>query len=756
MSFQPPFPLPLILGLVLAAAVLGAWSARRAPESRAWHVLLRLGSVLLLGLILLNPVKRSEVDVPGLARTRLLVDTSASMGAFGRTARAEAAIAATKAACPPNAQPDVVRFSDQIDGPADGVRTHLGGALLTLLKETSRSETGAITLISDGVTEDEALLAEASAMAREQRIPISVLDPGADAPVNLALSALRTPRTVRAGETAEVRVRVQSSKPGALPAGAQVVLLDPQGGIAARAPLTGAASQEVTLSFQPLAGDQRYTVQINGSPEGSLADDNTLSFQLEGGGRALRILYVEGTPWTEPLGDDIVVKLLPIAWGKAGLQVDCWFMEDQVNEGGRLLHASSLGGKDYSGQITFDDSQLPTDREWWDSFDLYVVSDVNRKLFTPDMINWVREAVTERGAGFVMIGGNTSFDTGGWQNTAWEKIIPAAIREHGRGMIWTSMQGQVPQEARSHPLWQIDPNPDLNNLILDAHPRFLGYHRILKEKPGATVLLQSTGGEKQPLIMVQQYGRGRAMAFLSDAAGGWGAQYENWGPESLSTNLRMAAKNAPGAAELIRGEMERYTGKERLRRYYEKFWQNAAQWLAAGSVSTRDRTAELRAAADRTAGVLRIDTRTGLQASRAEVRFGTQNGQLARQEGTSTWSGTLPLPAHLSGAAPLSVEAALRAPEGDKSEALPVGAAEVTGEFLATAPRRDLLEKLARETGGKVLAGPEAVAAAAAELAREGRVQATRTDPAWAHAWLWLAVFGLLGAEWTLRRRHGS
>lgn len=761
MSFQPYFPVVIIGLLVLAAVVLGVWSARRAPDARRWHVLLRLAALLLLGLILLNPVTRNEVEIPGLAKARLFVDTSASMSAFGRSARAEQALDAAKAACPANAQPDVVRFSDQIDGAIDGVRTHLSASLLTLLRETSRSETAAVTLISDACTDDDAALGDVIALARERRIPIHVLDPGPDAPANLALSRLRAPRTVRVRENVEVRARVSCSQADAVPAGAQVTVADSKGVIVGRASLAKAATQEVAINFPPRAGDQRYTMRIVGSPPGSLQEDDTLSFQIDGGGRPQRVLYLEGTPWTERLGADIVVKLLPIAWSKAGLQVDCWFMEDQLNSGGKLIHASSLGGKDYSGPITFDDQELSTERSWWDSFDLYVISDVNRELFTPEMIDWVRDAVIERGAGFVMIGGNTSFDTGGWQKTAWEKIIPAAILESGRGMIWSTIFGQVPPEVRSHPVWQIDPDAAINDMIIDAHPYFMGYHRILKAKPGATVLMQNQAADKQPLIMVQQYGRGRAMAFLSDAAGGWGVQYENWGPPTLNSNLainqRMSATSNPqDLTSLIQAEQARHSAPSGVRHYYEKFWQNSAQWLAAGSLSTKDRTAELRANADGAAGVLRVTARTGLQATRGELNFSGRTGQLVRDANAGTWSGAMSLPNHLGNAAPLELGALLRAADGDREERIFIGSREVSAEFMATAPRRDLLEKLARETGGSVLKGPQAVGALASELALDGRTLSVRTDPAWATPWLWLVIFVLLGVEWGLRRLHGS
>lgn len=761
MSFQPFFPVAVIGLVLLVAAVLGVWSARRAPDARRWHVLLRLAVLLLLALILLNPVIRTEVEVPGLARARLFVDTSASMRAFGRSTRADLALDAAKAACPANAQPDVVRFSDQIDGAIDGVRTHLGASLLTLLNETSLSETAAVTLISDGCTDDEAALSDVIALARERGIPINVLDPGPDAPANLSLSRLRVPRVVRVSENVELRAWVACSQAGGVPGGAEVTVVDSKGAILGRAPLSKATSQEISINFPPLAGDQRYTLQMVGGPPGSLLEDDALSFQIHGSGRAQRVLYMEGTPSTELLGDDVVVKLLPIAWGKAGLDVDCWFMEEQINSGGRLRHASSLGGKDYSGEITFDDQQLSTERSWWDSFDLYVVSDVNRDLFSAEMIDWVRDAVIERGAGFVMIGGNTSFDTGEWQKTAWEKIIPAAILESGHGMIWQTMYGQVLPEARSHPLWQLDPDPVINNMIIDAHPYFQGYHRILKAKPGATVLMQSRRNEQQPLIMVQQYGRGRSMAFLSDAAGGWGEFYENWGPPTLNRNLRInrrlgANSDSQDDTSLIQSEMARHPSPGGERHYYEKFWQNSAQWLAAGSVSSKDRTAELRANVDASVGLLRVSARTGLQATRGELSFSGKVGSLLSDASAGRWTGVVNLPNHLSSAAPMELDAVLHAEDGDRNERLLIGSHEVSGEFMATAPRRDLLEKLARETGGSLLKGPESVGILASELARQGRTLSVRTDPAWATPWLWLVVFLLLGLEWGLRRLHGS
>ena len=62
---------------------------------------------------------------------------------------------------------------------------------------------------------------------------------------------------------------------------------------------------------------------------------------------------------------------------------------------------------------------------------MIICSDISRGAFTPEQLEWTVELVNKRGGGFVMIGGNRSFGSGGWDQTVWDGLIPVDMSGHG-------------------------------------------------------------------------------------------------------------------------------------------------------------------------------------------------------------------------------------------------------------------------------------------------------------------------------------
>ena len=93
---------------------------------------------------------------------------------------------------------------------------------------------------------------------------------------------------------------------------------------------------------------------------------------------------------------------------------------------------------------------------------MVICSDIARAAFTREQLEWTVELVAQRGGGFVMIGGNTSFGAGGWDQTIWDGMIP--IDMSGRGtrrsqIYWGALRVVIPSQAESHPIWRIVDDP---------------------------------------------------------------------------------------------------------------------------------------------------------------------------------------------------------------------------------------------------------------------------------------------------------
>ena len=136
--------------------------------------------------------------------------------------------------------------------------------------------------------------------------------------------------------------------------------------------------------------------------------------------------------------------------------------------------------------------------------------------------------MSERGGGFAMVGGITSFGAGGWDQTAWDQLIPIDMAggDLGRGWVYHQFNVKIPEEAQSHPIWRIVEDPAENRQVLAKMPPFLGTNYMQRLKPASVVLGVSASPIPQagdmPIFAAQPYGRGRTFAFAPDTTADWG------------------------------------------------------------------------------------------------------------------------------------------------------------------------------------------------------------------------------------------
>src|SRR5262249_53626885 len=154
-----------------------------------------------------------------------------------------------------------------------------------------------------------------------------------------------------------------------------------------------------------------------------------------------------------------------------------------------------------------------------------------------EQLDWTVELVGKRGGGFAMIGGNTSFGSGGWDQTVWDGLIPVDMS--GRGLARSDFyQGAfslvIPPQTTEHPIWKNVDDPERNRRVLAALPAFFGTNLIDRLKPAATALGLSRGpipgSNVVTVFSSQPFGRGRSFAMASDTTVDWGRDFERvWG-----------------------------------------------------------------------------------------------------------------------------------------------------------------------------------------------------------------------------------
>ncbi len=755
---------------VATAGVLLAllWLARHfasAPSARRFLLLVLRACVFgLLLFILGNPVQVSEAKlparVPGVIQ---LVDVSRSMGLDSPQSRlAQVQQTLNLSLQLTQAGQNKVRLStfrfgkesEPLTGPLQprDDATRLLEALEDLPARFGEDLPKGVIVFSDGRSTDEIASNtwnELAAGFKALGVPLHVFPVGnPNVSGDVAIRDVIAPRSVPPGVKVPVKVVVGSV--GCAGERAEILIrstgFEPT--ILARLPITltdtdktydlTVESDRATESLVPLI------VEVPARPTEAFVQNNQVALKLLSRNPKLRVIYMEGT-----LGNEY-------RWIRDALvedpNIECLVLE--VNA--QYAQTPTLH------RVTDPSRGYPTTREELFSYDVVLCSDINRVSFTPEQLQWTHELVSQRGGGFAMIGGNTSFGAGNWDQTIWDGMIPVDMsgRQQGYGTIWNvNFQFQVPAETESHPVWRIVDDPRKNHEILQRIPPFYGTNRTDRVKPAATVLANSSvpldGSGIIPVLTCQSFGKGRSVAFSPDSTVDWGRDFERlWGE---------AGDN----------------------RYFRKFWRNVVRWLGENSAGANR---QLRLETDK------LLYRPGEPIVLTALAFDEQ--QIATNKYRLVARLQAPaLPNAVQGAwlgneEPLSPDPQNQSYstrlESPAFEQVPANAAATSGHRMANIvvtafdgdrqvaqtsvdfqilddspeyrdPRPDLalLTDLANTSGGQVLHTPQELANLLNSFPVVPGESAVFKTPLWDRAWVWLLLFGLLAAEWIVRRAWG-
>jgi uncharacterized membrane protein len=596
-----------------------------------------------------------------------------------------------------------------------------------------------LVVFSDGAAQDTDRLSELSAAYRELGLPVHVYPTGNQGIVgDVAVDQLIVPRRVEPGVKVPIRLTLRQT-------GFDQARVVVQVRVAGRKEGTPLASLPVTLDQQvqtcelvldadPDLGNLEVDVPV--LPGEAVAENNRVPFRLLGGDRKLQVLYMEGSAGNEQ------------RWIRDALQ------EDPDIECLSMVVNQQYAQRPQLQRIGDPSHGYPTTREELFQFDVVICSDISQGAFNREQIEWTAELVADRGGGFAMVGGHTSFGSGGWDQTVWDKLIPFDMTGR-RDYLNVDFRVQIPPAAVTHPIWRLVDDPVQNRRALEAMPPFHGTNLIARVKPAATLLgqcdrvLPQVG--RMPIFGCESYGRGRTFAMATDSTWAWGVDFERrWG--------------------------------EGDNRYFRKFWRNVVRWLSENSLAGSRR---LHVETDK------IIYRPGETVRLAATAFDEAFEQTTACELTAGWAPadgepSAPLPTALTADAALQEyrgELVARASEGltlqsagnyavMREARLQVAATESGEEIARTSvdiqllddsielldprPAPENLETLAQLSGGQVFTRP----AELTELLRglqssEGEVLVHRT-PLWDRPWLWISILFLLALEWSLRRRAGS
>lgn len=731
-TIAPAILAVLGIGLAVALAISVKSLSRLAPRRRVLLAVLRGLAAVWVMMLVLKPAVELRAVSRVRTRVALLVDSSRSMAlATPDGARADVVQKhlkdndqrlvelASRAVVEPalfgeRAHP-VDRLPDPL--PVDDGKTDLARALLDVSFQSSGRELGAVVLYSDGA--DTQGLTPESARALGQKIgaPIYAVGFSQDAVApDLAIRRVIADEFAFVHNTVTLDVELEQR---GLDVTSTLVTLKQDGTIVGskEAALENGKTR-VSFEFKPKrVGKLVYEVSVPVQPGEVVESNNTRSIVIKVIRDRIRVLQVAGRPsWDERYLREFLKR-------NPNVDLISFFILRSTTD---LQKAP----QEELALIPFPVDQLFTTE--LPTFDVVIYQNFNYRPYRMQPhLRHVRDFVL-KGGGFLMIGGDGSFEDAFYAGTEVGDVLPVRI---DGAPPWEAgeYRPRLTKEGRRHPITRIGEAGEPPEGVFQRLPALQGFNHSMELMPGAQALLThpSLPGNP-PVVAVREVGQGRSMSIATDSLWFW---------RFLSVG-------------------DGHAGRE-----YDRFFTNSLRWLIKDPELARVRvkaehsvvllgdpiSAEVKvlgpdyrglASSDVVAELFSVD---GSRRDPVEVKQGTSGA-----EGAATFNfenppaGTYVLRAH----ATFNGERI-----GVAEEPVIVEAADI--ELQAPFPRPDIMKALAEGSGGKYIDLSESLPQIEIKDARRVEVDRTKRIPVWD---TFPAFFGLLifaGLEWWLRRRNG-
>lgn len=372
------------------------------------------------------------------------------------------------------------------------------------------------------------------------------------------------------------------------------------------------------------------------------------------------------------------------------------------------------------------------------SYDAIILDDLEAEFFAPDQAQLLQKFVSERGGGFLMLGGMESFQEGKYQRTPIGDMLPVYLEQpHETPVPPGGLRLDLAREGWLQPWARLRDNETDEKARREAMPAFEVVNHVRGIKPGASVIatFHDVNGAEFPGLVAQRFGRGRSTALLVGDM--W-----RWGQLNADTHADM-----------------------------DKAWRQLMRWLVADVPKRVELTVEPQTEDANNAVLLQVRVRDEKYQALDDAAVMIEV-QPVLFEGTA---GALGNPIKLQAEPALSEPGLYQATYiprltgGYKATAVvtntvgaEVGRADAgwsvdlaAEEFRSLTPNIPLLEAIARKTGGQVINAADLGSFVRKLPSFKAPVMETWSYPLWHTPLMFVFALMCLLAEWGLRRWKG-
>lgn len=596
---------------------------------------------------------------------------------------------------------------------AAGRATHIGDSLKQVLADAASLPIGAVVLLSDGADNSGGIDLETISEIRRQRIPIHTIGFGREKMVrDLEITDVQVPP--RALPDSRLAAQVSFHQHGYAGSKGKITLRDGPKVLAVREVALkgeGLEQTESVLFNAGLAGVKTVETSIDPLPGEENQKNNKVTRLVNVDSRKPRILYMEGEPRWE-------FKFLRRA------------VEDDRNID--LVSILRTTQNKIYRQGVKDPKELeqgfPTKVEELFGFEGLIFGSTEAAYFTPGQQELIRQFVDRRGGGLLFLGGRDALADGGYAKSVMNDLLPVVLPDRKGTFIRAPANVELTAAGRDSLITRLEEDPEKNVQRWKKLPYLMNFQVAGQPKPGAITLVEALPqqGGREPLLVTQNFGRGRTAVFAT--AGSW-----RW---------RMLQPLADKS--------------------HEMFYQQLLRWLVSETPRRVTGSTPRQVLADENNVKLRAEVRdrTYLAANDATVQAhimgpeGIAESVEMRPEpleqGVYTAEWTTPKPGSY-----LVEITAKRGAEELGRDVLTFRREDGVAENFRAGQNRELLEKLSSETGGRYYK-PEDSGKLGSDISySEAGITVRETKDLWDMPAIFLLLLLVRSSEWLLRRKWG-
>jgi hypothetical protein len=750
-AFGAPFS---VIVLLLAAAAIGvpavlSYSGVRGRSTRRdrWVLgMLRVAALVVLIACLFRPMLLLSAAVPQRNYVGVLIDDSRSMRIADRDGKprsdwVERSFGNQDSTLLKALREKFIvrlfRFSSgaqRVDSTAqltfNASETHLGSAIEQARQELEGVPLSGLVVLSDGADNSRAAISDELLSLRAKSVPIFTVGLGADRfEKDIEIRRVEASHSVLKGGTLVADLMIRQRGYG----GAKVPLVvEDAGQIITRDSITlppdgDVAPVRVTVVARQ-AGPRSFTFRIPKQDGEQVEQNNAQQALVDVRDGREKILYVEGEPRYEMRFVRAAVE------ADSNLQV----VALQRTAENKFLRLNI----DAADELA---SGFPKTRADLYRFRAIILGNIEASFFTHDQLAMLADFVNVRGGGLLFLGGRRSFSEGGYAGTPLADVMPIVLSGDAVPdslTFFADLKVALTPAGAGNAVAQVAATPAASAERWKTLPIVTTVNRIRQVKPGAITLISGSlapggragepgaplRGYDAPVLVYQRYGRGLSVAFPVQDSWNW-----QMDPASPATDETFA-----------------------------RFWRQMLRWLTSDTPNRVIVTLGADQANPKTPVPIRVSVADSIFVARNDAKV------VAHLTSDSGATRDLPLDWAIDrdgeyrgtftpdqpGVYTVRVDATL--PSGVVAgDTTHLRVADLNTEFFDAEMRAPLLQRIAKETGGKFYTSSTAgTLADDVALSKHGVTVVNQMD-LWDMPAVFLLLVALVTAEWSYRKARG-